>query len=250
MGSLTRFIIQYLCFLLLMILSACSLDQTSTATIERKEHHIYTKDGVILIQNTEAYVNNKEKNQTNEFEEIPLLNNDTVEENDANFFDEELEKDLRYNKSYSTDNTNDAHDAKTNLTSQASDLKYPSPLNSTKFIWPIEGKVLDHYGKKADHFNEGINIAAPLGTVVRAAAAGEVVYVGYEPKIYGNLVIIRHDQYLTAYAHNSKIRVIKGAHVTKGEPIATVGKTGNVSQPQLHFSMRKDKKTIDPEKAE
>ncbi|MDJ1304676.1 MAG: M23 family metallopeptidase [Candidatus Midichloria sp.] len=128
------------------------------------------------------------------------------------------------------------------------DFKYATPLNSKQFIWPVEGKILSRYGKSGNSFNEGMNIAAPLGTVVRAAADGEVMYVGKEPKVYGNLIIIKHrGNYLTAYAHNDKISVAKGAKVKQGQPIATMGKTGAATIPQLHFSMRKDKKTINPE---
>lgn len=128
------------------------------------------------------------------------------------------------------------------------DFKYVTPLNSKQFIWPVEGKILSRYGKSGNSFNEGMNIAAPLGTVVRAAADGEVMYVGKEPKVYGNLIIIKHrGNYLTAYAHNDKISVAKGAKVKQGQPIATIGKTGAAIIPQLHFSMRKDKKTINPE---
>lgn len=129
-----------------------------------------------------------------------------------------------------------------------SDFKYATPLNLKQFIWPVEGKILSRYGKSGNSFNEGMNIAAPLGTVVRAAADGEVMYVGKEPKVYGNLIIIKHrGNYLTAYAHNDKISVEKGAKVKQGQPIATIGKTGAATIPQLHFSMRKDKKTINPE---
>ncbi|MDJ1257146.1 MAG: M23 family metallopeptidase [Candidatus Midichloria sp.] len=128
------------------------------------------------------------------------------------------------------------------------DFKYATPLNSKQFIWPVEGKILLRYSKSGNSFNEGMNIAAPLGTVVRAAADGEVMYVGKEPKVYGNLIIIKHrGNYLTAYAHNDKISVAKGAKVKQGQPIATIGKTGAATIPQLHFSMRKDKKTINPE---
>lgn len=127
-------------------------------------------------------------------------------------------------------------------------FKFSTPLNSPNFIWPLQGKVLAKYGKFGNNFNEGINIAAPSGTPVMAIAAGEVVYAGSEPRVYGNLVIIKHNNsYLSAYAHNDKILVKKYALVKQGQIISTVGKTGAVQSPQLHFSMRKNKKTIDPE---
>lgn len=126
-----------------------------------------------------------------------------------------------------------------------------TPLNSAEFIWPVQGEIASKYGSSGGKWNEGINIAAPIGTPVRAIAAGSVIYTGKEPKVYGNLIIIKHQgNYLSAYAHNEVILVRKGAKVNQGDIIAKVGKTGAVSSPQLHFSMRKDKKTINPDQAE
>lgn len=129
-----------------------------------------------------------------------------------------------------------------------SGFKYSTPLNSDEFIWPLHGRVVSRYSQAAGKSNEGINIAAPAGTKVLAIAGGEVIYVGREPKVYGNLIVIKHDGgYLSAYAHNEKILVKKGAFVKQGQPIALVGATGSVKSPQLHFSMRKGKKTLNPE---
>ncbi len=126
--------------------------------------------------------------------------------------------------------------------------KIKSPLNSVKFDWPVEGKVLSHYGKQGNKFNEGINISAPLGAPVTAASDGKVVYIGNNVEGYGNLVILRHDSDLmTAYAHLKEIVVERGAVVKRGESLGSVGQVGNVTQPQLHFSIRKGKKTINPE---
>ena len=131
---------------------------------------------------------------------------------------------------------------------QKGDFKCATPLHSKRFIWPVSGKVISRYRQDVKGTDEGISIASPLGAVVRAAADGEVMYADQEPKIYGNLIIIKHTgNYLTAYAHNDKISVKKGMKVKQGQPIATVGKTGAVTVPQLNFLIRKNKKTIDPE---
>ena len=123
-----------------------------------------------------------------------------------------------------------------------------TPIKSKLFVWPIEGKILLRYGDHNGKFNEGINIGAPLDTPIKASADGEVIYVGNQMQAYGNLIILKHkNDYMTAYAHNNKVMVKKGQHVNKGQTIATVGKTGNVKEPQLHFSIRKGKKTINPE---
>ncbi len=121
---------------------------------------------------------------------------------------------------------------------------------STKLSWPVIGKIIARFGPRAGGlYNDGINILAPDGTKVIAVDDGVVVYAGDELKGYGNLVLIKHAQgYLTAYAHNKSNLVKKNDIVRKGDAIAYVGKTGNVTTSQLHFSIRKGKKPVNPEK--
>ena len=116
------------------------------------------------------------------------------------------------------------------------------------FIWPVSGRIISTFGPKdAGRRNDGVNIAAPVGTAVRAARSGEVIYVGNELRGYGNLVLIRHDDgFVSAYAHNSRILVNRGAFVQQGQQIAESGETGSVTEPQVHFEIRKDRKPIDP----
>ncbi len=99
------------------------------------------------------------------------------------------------------------------------------------FIWPVSGRILSAFGPKdAGRRNDGVNIAAPIGTAVRATRAGEVIYVGNELRGYGNLILIRHDDgYVSAYAHNSRILVKRGAFVQQGQEIAESGETGSVA---------------------
>ncbi len=130
--------------------------------------------------------------------------------------------------------------------------KSATPLNSEEFTWPIRGdaEIISRYGQKQGKFNEGISIAAPLNSPVAAAGKGEVIYVGNDVEGYGKMVIIRHDgDILSAYAHNSSVLVKKGDKVVKGQDIARVGKTGEVDKPQLYFSLRKGKSTVNPEKS-
>ena len=206
------------------------------------------------VQFEEQLFDEGQPNYLENIDGTPLTQNESEITTPTNEFaslsDEELNRDLSSAKEIDSvtlsQNESSVNKAKSNT--PKGDFKNATPLNSKQFIWPVSGKVLSRYGKSGQSFNEGINIAAPLGTVVRAAADGEVMYVGKEPKVYGNLVIIKHaGNYLTAYAHNDKINVKKGVKVKQGQPIATIGKTGAVSIPQLHFSMRKDKKTIDPD---
>ena len=127
-------------------------------------------------------------------------------------------------------------------------IKFPVGLSS--FEWPLEGKVIGRFGKNGNKFNEGIFISAPLGTPVVTVGNGKVIYIGKNVEGYGNLLIIKHDNDLmSAYAHLKDIVVERNATVKKGESIGSVGQVGNVDQPQLHFSIRKGKKTINPEVA-
>ncbi|MEM9704815.1 MAG: peptidoglycan DD-metalloendopeptidase family protein [Pseudomonadota bacterium] len=116
------------------------------------------------------------------------------------------------------------------------------------FSWPVRGAILSRFGDgDLGRRNEGVNIAAPVGTPVRAAAGGEVVYRGSEVEGYGNLLLIKHDDdFVTAYAHNDVVLVRKGQKVSKGQVIAKVGQSGAATQPQLHFEVRQNLKSVDP----
>ncbi len=127
-------------------------------------------------------------------------------------------------------------------------LPSPPKRQGRLFDWPVTGKVISSHGpKKGGLHNDGINIAAPAGTPVRAAESGVVAYTGGDLKGFGKLVLIKHrDGYVTAYAHNSQILVQRGETVRRGDVIARVGETGNVDTPQLHFEIRKDAKPVNP----
>lgn len=118
------------------------------------------------------------------------------------------------------------------------------------FGWPVRGKIISAYGPKdGGLYNEGVNIAAAKGTAVKAAAHGTVVYVGDDLHSYGNMVLVRHNEgYVTAYAHLTKATVARGDTVNGGQVLGEVGNTGTVSQPQLHFEIRKGGQTLDPQR--
>jgi len=124
----------------------------------------------------------------------------------------------------------------------------PPPPTGKGFIWPTDGKVVLGYGPKAKGLhNDGINIAAPQGAPVRAAENGVVAYAGNEIRGFGNLLLIKHaDGWITAYAHNEELLVKRGEAIKKGQIIARVGTTGNVTSPQLHFEMRRGRQAVDP----
>lgn len=122
--------------------------------------------------------------------------------------------------------------------------------SAPRFYWPLRGRVVSTFGAKGSgKQNDGMNIAAPKGTAVRSAASGLVVYSGKDLGGLGNLVLIRHSGgYHTAYAHLDNPMVQTGDKVKAGEAIANVGKTGNVTTPQLHFEIRQGKKAVNPAK--
>ncbi|MCO5093067.1 peptidoglycan DD-metalloendopeptidase family protein [Bosea sp. (in: a-proteobacteria)] len=120
-----------------------------------------------------------------------------------------------------------------------------SSSDKADFRWPARGRVIAGYGGKGG--NEGINIAVPEGTPIKAAEGGTVAYAGSELKGYGNLVLIRHPNgYVSAYAHNGELKVKRGDTVKRGQVVANSGQTGNVSSPQLHFELRKGSEPVDP----
>ena len=127
------------------------------------------------------------------------------------------------------------------------ELKAP-PRTSSRFMWPVQGKVISKFGKKKGGlYNDGLNIAAAAGSPVRAAENGVVAYGGQELAGFGNLILIKHSGgYVTAYAHNSVILVKRGQKVRRGQIIAKVGSTGAVARPQLHFEIRKGRRSVNP----
>jgi len=112
--------------------------------------------------------------------------------------------------------------------------------------WPLQGVLYGRYGVRGGRRHDGIDIAAPEGTPVLAAAAGRVIYAG-EQAGYGALVILKHDDGLvTLYAHNSRVLVSEGERVRSGQPISRVGETGRTTGPHLHFEVREGTRPRNP----
>ncbi|MET0221034.1 MAG: LysM peptidoglycan-binding domain-containing M23 family metallopeptidase [Tardiphaga sp.] len=116
------------------------------------------------------------------------------------------------------------------------------------FRWPVRGRVVTGYGAKTNgKSNDGINVAVPEGTPIKAAEDGVVAYSGNELKGYGNLVLVRHSNgFVTAYAHASELMVKRGETIKRGQVIAKSGQSGEVGSPQLHFEIRKGSSPVDP----
>jgi murein DD-endopeptidase MepM/ murein hydrolase activator NlpD len=113
----------------------------------------------------------------------------------------------------------------------------PGPDAGT-LSWPVQGVLYGRFGTRQGERHDGIDIAAPEGTAITAAAAGTVLFAG-EQSGYGSIVILEHEGGLvTLYAHASELLVRDGARVRRGQPIARVGQTGKTTGPHLHFEVR------------
>jgi murein DD-endopeptidase MepM/ murein hydrolase activator NlpD len=124
----------------------------------------------------------------------------------------------------------------------------PPAMSGRGFAWPLRGRIVGRFGKYPGGLrNDGVNIAARAGSIVRAAEHGVVAYAGSGVAGFGELLLIKHSGgWITAYAHNERFLVRRGQRVRRGQPIARVGSTGAVIRPQLHFEIRKRKRPIDP----
>ena len=138
--------------------------------------------------------------------------------------------------------------SETSIASAPASVPTPPPLSGEGFLWPVRGQVIARYGPQAKGLhNDGLNIAAPRGTDVVAAQSGVVAYAGNELRGFGNLLLIKHEGgWVTAYAHNGALLVRRGDRVERGQVIARVGSSGGVSEPQLHFELRRGPQAVDP----
>lgn len=116
------------------------------------------------------------------------------------------------------------------------------------FAWPLQGNLLGRFGSMGGgRVNDGVNIAAALGSSVGSAGDGVVVYAGNEISVFGGLVLVDHGGgWVTAYGHLGGLSVKRGDRVKRGQALGSVGDTGYVDTPQLHFEIRKDRRPVDP----
>jgi len=120
-------------------------------------------------------------------------------------------------------------------------------VDKGRFKWPLKGTVSSKFGVRNGRHHYGIDIRAPKGSAIRAAADGRVVYVSSYMRGYGKIIIIKHSgDFYTVYAHNRTNDVKRGQRVKAGEKIATVGNSGNASGYHLHFEVRQGKKKRNP----
>ena len=137
--------------------------------------------------------------------------------------------------------------ARSRWRSKAPAAHQPIPKDTEKlFSWPLSGRLTSRFGPRNGSFHDGIDIAAPAGTPVRAAAAGRVIFSD-ALRGYGNVVIVKHaNGFTTVYAHQRRNLVKDGQIVQRGEIIGEVGETGRVTGPSLHFEVRSGKNARNP----
>ncbi|HXN87513.1 MAG TPA: M23 family metallopeptidase [Candidatus Binataceae bacterium] len=124
---------------------------------------------------------------------------------------------------------------------------YSSEHPTRIFAWPVDrGVISSGFGIRNGAMHEGVDIAAPVGTPVKAAEAGSVIYSG-RLRGYGNVIIVRHDEhYVTVYAHNSANLVREGESVSRGQAIGYIGDSGRTTGANLHFEVRRDNTARNP----
>lgn len=218
----------FLAFIAAFILSSCS--QVPAEYVDNSSR-VYGKGGKIAISRPALQSKNPSHDHSSRYD-------DSRAKDDGIWKEEEL-SDNSYNAADQFENYNE-------LLGDSNNFALSNPMGNASFTWPVSGKVVQHYNKAAGV--EGINIGAAFNTPVRVSANGRAIYVGEDLSEYGKLVIVKHDNdILTAYGHLNSFMVKKGDIVKQGQILGSIGKTGEVESPQLHFSIRKDDKTINPE---
>lgn len=129
-------------------------------------------------------------------------------------------------------------------------LRRPIPRSPIWLVHPVRWRIGDRFGPRGNRFHTGLDYPAPAGTTVSAAGRGRVVFAGWDPGGYGNLVVVEHPRGARSwYAHLARITIARGAWVAAGTQVGTVGATGFVTGPHLHFELRLGTASIDPRTA-
>lgn len=124
----------------------------------------------------------------------------------------------------------------------------PEATGVGRLRWPVQGRIVSQFGSgSGGKSNDGIDIAVPEGTSVRAAENGVVIYAGDGLKGFGNTVLVRHeDGLVTVYGHASQLKVKRGDQIKRGQELALSGMTGDADRPKLHFEVRKGTSPVNP----
>jgi len=129
-------------------------------------------------------------------------------------------------------------------------LRLSPPAPPLRLAWPLAAPLGDGFGARGDRFHTGLDLEAPAGTPVGAAAAGRVTWAGELPGGWGLLVTVAHeDGARTMYAHLSQVDVAVGQRVAAGQRLGLVGASGDATGPHLHFELRVRGAAVDPSPA-
>ncbi len=231
------------------VLCACS--SNSPAPYEEKGEIKYVQNSNSVYMQSEPIENHRVLNGQHvaksgqivesELKPIPQLENDEVVlHNNSDVKKEDVKEEI-----HTVDARVLALESEVESRNVESDFKIKNPLGAKHFQWPIKGMISSRYGKNGNKFNEGIDIKYVSNDIVNAIGDGKVVYLAQNVEGYGNLIIIKHENdIMSAYAQLDQILVKRNDVVKRGQ---NIGKILATSEGMLHFSMRKGKKTIDPE---
>ncbi|GHT91825.1 hypothetical protein FACS1894122_04820 [Alphaproteobacteria bacterium] len=216
---------------------------------ETEDNVVVTEDGNVDGSHEENEENVEHTENAGKTDEAESTEDEKTKERDR--LDEELESVInsKLPASSSPKQTADTLSKPKIVENASGTPKKEAPASDGKLIWPVEGKIISEFGDIKDGVpNDGIYIKAAPGTPVKAADAGEVI-CARDQEEYGNLILIKHSSGLvTSYAHLRDMKVKVGDTVKAGDEIGSVGKTGDVSEPQLYFEVMKNKNSVNPKK--
>ena len=140
----------------------------------------------------------------------------------------------------------------TNLAGRQRNIFVRGDVNVLPGVWPVNGRLMGGYGRRSDPFSgegemhKGVDISAPMGTPVKAAADGIIIHAGWNGG-YGRCVIVDHgNNYQTLYGHLSRLDVMEGQEIRQGETLGSVGTTGHSTGPHLHYEVHVGSTPVNP----
>ena len=213
-------------------------------------------DTITTYKYYEVSLNNETKTYVNTLDDATKI----VDEIKEQFDTEELELDIQINEEYTEDiakiNTDSLQNASTTVETAAEEIKEENEaiavINNVKLaVLPVSGRISSRYGESSSRrksTHTGLDIACSSGTDIKVVSKGIITFAGRSGS-YGNLVKVDHGEGVeTWYGHCSKIYANVGDEVKPGDVIAAVGSTGNSTGPHLHFEIRINGSTVNPQK--
>lgn len=215
------------------------------AITDNKEEKVY----VATFKEAEEIVAGLKEKESNNTDDIGIIEKYDTEIKEFTSVEKSISK--LYEKKVVVRSSGSSNYASPSASNYTSGKSYKKVEIGIALIKPVSGTVWSRFGSNdsvRSHTHSGLDIAAPKGTPIKAAAAGKVTYAGNANDGYGNYVVISHGNGVqTLYAHCSKLLVTKGQQVSQGEVIAKVGSTGNSTGNHLHLEVRKNGIAYNPQ---